>query len=343
MEEISVLSAPASTILRWADLTKFKERLQKTPYNEFKPDENLPISREIYTILKNHRIERASKLIQKRISELLSKSDTTLIMSTTSLKEEDWRKISRFLNKQREDIKFTSLYVGSEVGPFAATIDHTPKNKDKLFVFPLTLPTIERHGKKEIISKTDSQFGNLLISGMANQPIINIDIGDVVSIENQDVTPKISEKILRAGFKLKIEYDLTGYQGNYDIYAGDYFDFKEFEIIDPRTIISCLKNKTNIELNNDNPLLIIDEYPKKMVLSNNKKVISENNFKEILIDCPGASKLESAIKNSDLLIEFKDIKLEPKSQHSNLLDMVRKGELPKGILKKWQFYVLKPK
>lgn len=349
MDDISVLSAPASTILRWADPTRLHNALSGQQYENFKPDDDIPTSKEIYEIIENHRIEKASKIIQKRLSKLLS--NTTLIMSTTSLKEKDWRMISKFLNKGKEEIRFTSLYVGSEVGPFAASIDHTPINKDKLIVFPLTLPVIERKGRKEIITRTDNAFGNLMISRMGEQPIINLDIGDIIFIEKQDNVPKISERIMRSGFKLKSKYEIKGYKGEFEVYSGDYFDFNEFEIVDPRSLISCLnnkikmelKNEINFELNKDNPLIIIDENPNVVIISSNKKLFSKNTIKDLFIDCSNSERIKSAFNSSKLDIKFHNIELIPTQERSYLLNKVRKGELPKGILKKWQFYVLKSK
>ncbi|MBD3226988.1 MAG: hypothetical protein GF329_02275 [Candidatus Lokiarchaeota archaeon] len=341
MEDVSVLSAPASTILRWADPKKLTKALSSQKYGESEVNEELSSSKEIYQLIKNHNIEKSTKLIQNKLSELLN--NTTLIMSTTSLKEKDWRMISKFLNKEKEKIRFTSLYVGSEVGPFAASIDHSQENKNKLIVFPLTLPVIERKGNKEIISRCNNKFGNLMISRMGEQPIINLDIGDIVFIEEKEGIPKISERIMRSGFKLKSEYEINGYHGDYDVYTGDYFNFNDFEIVDPRSIISCLNKRIDTELNKENPLIIIDGNPNKLIIPNNQKSSSKKNFKDIFINCSSSEQIKTAFNNSKLEIEFHSIKLTPKQEHSDLLSRVRKGQLPKGILKKWQFYVLRSK
>ena len=336
MDDIGVVSAPAATILKWADISKLRAGIKKSLKY---PNSGEIESTNLKSLIKNKGLEKASILIHKELSEILSKA--THIMSTTSLTESKWRIIRDFLSWKENEEKVTSLYVGSEVGPFAATIDKSKENKDKLCVFPLELPVIERKNKKELITKTTNKFGKLLISRNELKPKLNIDTGDVITIEDQNGLPKISQLILRSGFEIKFEVKSSGIPKNSKILTGDYFNLCDFEIYNPSLLKKCLEAKFNLIFNSENPLILMQGKPCLLLLpSLNGNPEKINEVKQEITACSGVENLEQAINTSNLLIECKNIVIKPKTDFQTIKHKVRKGELPKGILKKWSFFVI---
>ena len=152
LDDISIISAPALTILGWADLEKLNLGLQKS-LNDL-PHDKSPLLANLISMIKKEGINKASKIIQEKLSDKLFKA--TIIFSISSLSEENWTSIRRFMRWEKGKEKFTNLYVASEIGPFASSISKGVfeiSRQNRLYVFPLTLPVIEHHNKKQLISK----------------------------------------------------------------------------------------------------------------------------------------------------------------------------------------------
>lgn len=350
LDKIGIISAPASTVLGWADLEKLRQGLKKTQ-KTFHMSTESPDSSEILSLVDRLGIDAAAVEIRKRLSEVLSSA--TIVFSISSITEGEWSKIRDFMRWKKGSEKFTNLYVGSEIGPFAATISRDDQGlpvDDKMHVFPLTIPVIERKGERDLISRSTHRIGRLLLSRFnISDYVINIDTGDVIIIESQEGLPRISGQVLRAGFRLKVKVVFkpeTKIPREYHTFVGDYFELGELEIINPRRTLACLSKrcKTKKEL----PAVIklgTSKDPSIMIISSPKG--SEcHTVKEIqknLPLCPGGKTIEQALKNKRLILEtLNSNPVETETPKSELLKLVRKGELPKGILKQWPLYLATP-
>ncbi|MFW9896404.1 MAG: hypothetical protein ACFFD7_11415, partial [Candidatus Thorarchaeota archaeon] len=118
LEKISTLSAPALTILGWADIEKFQHGLQES-MQHVKGDGG-PLLEKLISKVENKGIMKAAIEIQRALSKKLSQ--TTIVFSISSLSEKDWVIIRKFMNWEKGEEKFINLYVSSETGPFAASI-----------------------------------------------------------------------------------------------------------------------------------------------------------------------------------------------------------------------------
>ncbi|MFX0000653.1 MAG: hypothetical protein ACFE9Q_09865 [Candidatus Hodarchaeota archaeon] len=348
MNNVSVISAPAITILGWADITRLQDGIKRSL--ELVDETQNPKLEELLLKIKKKGLDNAAKEIQNELSEKISKA--TLIFSISSLAKSDWELIRRFMKWNKNQEKFTNLYVASEIGPFAASIhmgDFEISRSNKMYIFPLTIPALEYRGKKELISRTKSKFGRLYVSRLNNSDIlINIDLGDVIVIKNQEGLPQIDGKILRSSFQLKYPITISkdiSLKKNYNVFAGDYFTFPNFEIKDPRTLLNCLKEKCALDL--DSLLLIINKesvnnYSKLFLYSNNGKDCSNlENYSKNLIMCIKNEDFKESILKSEIKLQL--IKTSPVdflATRSDMLEKVRSGKNPKGVLKKWPLYVL---
>jgi len=349
LNDVSVISAPALTILGWADIEKFQLGLQKSIKN-INPDSD-PILEVLLTKIKKKGIETASKEIQEMLSDKLSQS--TLVFSISSLSLKDWDLIRRFMKWEKGNERFTNLYVASETGPFAASIDKDIEKcsqPDDLLVFPLTLAVLEYKGKKQLISESNSKIGKLLISRVNNSKVfINLDIGDIIQLTDQQALPQIKGKILRSEFQLKYPIKISKnipLKSDYSVYAGDYFNFNTFEIYDPRTLMNCLKIGCKLDIDS---LLLIE--PKEDINKDWKLVLNSNstgdcsnlqNYKEILLNCVKDEDFRIIISNDRMEIQLiEENPVDFLRTRPEILDKVRSGKNPKGILKKWPLYVIK--
>ncbi len=352
LNDIAVISAPAITILKWANKKRLSEEIKKFLRNT--NTRNSLESHNLIDLIKREGINSASNKIYSLLSDKLS--NATIIFSISSLSQTDWDLIRKFMKWEKGKEKFTNLYVASEMGPFAASIkkeDYELSRSNQMFVFPLTLPVIETKGEKSLISRSSHKIGKLYVSRFNNgHSLINIDIGDVIYIKNQDALPIIDGKILRAGFSLKYPINISKKvkrPSNYNIYAGDYFSFEKFEIIEPRTLLNYLNTKCQINM--DSMLLIesadkINEIkPWKLFLqvNENSNCVTLNDFLEKISKMPKLQGIYDAIKEKYLQLELID---EPPVDflkiRSEMLAKVRNGQIPKGILKKWPLYILSP-
>ncbi|MFW9947860.1 MAG: hypothetical protein ACFFDX_13630, partial [Candidatus Odinarchaeota archaeon] len=342
------ISAPALTILGWADLEKFKSYLQKSL--EDLPDYKSSILENLISMIEKIGIQKASKVIQEKLSEKLCKA--TIIFSISSLSEQNWALIRKFMKWEKGKERFTNLYVASEIGTFASSIskgDFEISRQNKLYVFPLTLPVIEHHSKKELISRASNKTGKLLVSRMnGSEPLINIDLGDIITIKENNGLPQITGKIIRSSFKLKYDLKLSEkltMPFDYNIYAGDFFFLNEFTINQPRNLINCLKNGCNLEVD---ALLLLKNNKQSwdLVFPSNiqKNCKTEKRLIELISACPYQEEFTQGIINNLINIDFIDDQpVDFLATRSEILNKVREGQAPKGILKKWPLYVIIPK
>ncbi|MGQ9722233.1 MAG: hypothetical protein ACUVXA_13035 [Candidatus Jordarchaeum sp.] len=348
MEDIAIVSAPASTILGWADLERLRRGLERSQkYFSGQDDESL----KLYNMIASMGISTATVEIQKRLYEVLS--EATIVFSISSMTENDWSKIRKFMRWEKGDERYTNLYVGSEIGPFAANIARDDSGlplDDKMYVFPLTIPVIERKEKREMISRGERRVGRLLVSRTDGyNPVINIDTGDVVTVVDQEGLPKIAGQVLRARFRLKTSVVFPSelkVPKDRIVFVGDYFDVKELEIINPHRILACLANRCKIggELSillklehDEQPLIMTIPLPQDSECQNVKDI------QESIVLCPGGIEIDNAIKRMQLRLETLNKNLvETEIPRSELLKKVRKGKLPKGVLKKWPLYLIVP-
>jgi len=215
-------------------------------------------------------------------------------------------------------------------------------------VFPLTIPVIENNGKRELISKTNLKIGNLLISYSVNSNNrINIDTGDVISIEKQEGLPIIGGTILRKKFKLKYPVNISSNINripDYNIFVGHYFPFKEFKIVNSINLIECLKKKVNLK--SDSLLLInsnnsSDKFELFLSANDGTNIKLALELENQLINCNLGGNINSAIENEKLKLKLvNDPPIDYMETREKMLSKVRKGKSPKGVLKKWPLYVI---
>ena len=346
IDNISVISAPAVTVLNWADINKFKYGLQKSISSN--SNKNEVESSTLLELIKKKGLNDAAKIIQNKLSNKLSKA--TLIFSITSLSESQWSLLAKFMKWNKGQEKFTNLYVGSEIGPFASSLSYGIARSNLMYIFPLTIPVIEYRGNKNLITQTINKTGNLLISRCDNsKPLINIDTGDIISVENNDKIPLITGKILRNSFQLKYPIKMSekvNIPSVYEIFAGDYFLFDEFELVDPKNLLRCLKNKCEIQ--NDSLLLIKSEKNNgawTLILPSNMNTSCKTieNYLTQIFKCPYEKSFQQAIKENNIALELiDDTPIDFLASREDILSKVRLGQIPKGILKKWPIYIVIP-
>ncbi|MFX1569586.1 MAG: hypothetical protein ACFFCV_14595 [Promethearchaeota archaeon] len=348
MDDISVISAPAITILGWADINRLQEGIRRS-LDLINKNQNSELEDFLLKIEKNGLLD-ATKQIQNELSQKLS--GATLIFSISSLSKLDWNLIRKFMKWEEGKEKFTNLYVASEIGPFAASInkgDFEISRSNRMYIFPLTLPVLEHKGKKEAVSRTKNSIGELYVSRLHNSEVlINIDLGDVISIKDQEGLPQIDGQILRSSFELKYPINFSKevlIPSNYKVYVGDFFTFPNFEILNPRLLLNCLKENCAIDIDS---LLLVNHNASantKSILylysQENTKCSNSQNYSDILVNCIKNENFQQAILTKEIQIELiKSYPIDFLATRSDILNKVRNGKNPKGILKKWPIYVL---
>lgn len=347
LENLSIISAPAATILGWANLEKFRQGLKKN-LDAINKDGN-PVIEKFLAMINNEGFNAASLKIQKKLSEKVSKA--TIIFSISSLNSNQWELIRTFMKWEKGKEKFTNLYVGSEIGPFASSLgDYELAQSNKMYIFPLTLPVLEYKRNLSLITQTNDKIGKLLISRHHNSdPLINIDTGDVIVIKNQERIPIIGGEIFRSGFRLKYPINISKkikLTKNPNIYAGDLFNLREFDIFAPRYLLDCLIN--NCKIQTDSLLLVGyegNDVPWELFLPTNKDIKCHNDeeVRKIIKSCPKEERIEEAIQNNYLTIKLiNEQPVDFKATRLEILKKVQKGNIPKGILKKWALYLVLP-
>lgn len=349
MDKISVISAPFLTVLGWANTKKLEKGIKKSLDTNTDTNKNTEDSHPDVVQLKERitriGIEKAAEEIRDNLSALLS--DATLIFSSTAMTKKEWDIVSEFLQWEPGKEQFTNLYVGSEVGPFAASIgDGNTQNKNDMFVFPLCVPVLEHKGEKTVLPQCEYSTGKLLVSRLHNGvPVINIDTGDVITVKDHDGLPVIKGEILRAGFPLKTDVNLSGVKtknkNNRSVYVGTYFDLDNIKIRNPRLIVRCLAEQCDFS-KRSSLILEKNESTWRMVTPD-PGMCSLGDMKKRLSDCPGGESLAFALNDTVNINTVDENPVQSVKPRSELLEKVRKGELPKGVLKRWPVYVVVPK
>jgi hypothetical protein len=343
MENIAVISAPAITILGWANPEKLKEGIRKS----LATVQDFPLTQTLEYLLKlveEEGLNTATSIIQSKLSEKLQKA--TIVFSISSLSKSNWALIRKFMNWEDGKEKFTNLYVASEIGPIASSLgDYKLSRSNLMYIFPLFLPMLKYRNKIEFITNSSFKTGKLLISKTENgKPLLNVNIGDVISVESQEILPLIHGKILRSSFKLKYPIKLNDSiktPENYSVHAGDYFECKSFDLIEPRNLIYCLNEK--LKSNIDSMVFLIssneEDSQKRFIIP-----VDCEQFKEdIFFECLSSNSLIREIKSNKVSIKLDSNKIvQYLEDREEVLEKVRKGTLAKGILKKWPLYVILP-
>jgi hypothetical protein len=339
MDRIAVVSAPFLTLLGWADPKRLRYGLEKSLNSSSSDDDSLEV--KLTKRIERIGLKAAAKEIQEQLSELLS--DATLIFSATAMTEKEWNTICTFLQWERGEEQVTNLYVGSEVGPFAASIgSHSWK---EMSVFPLTIPVIEHKKERHLISKSPHNTGKLLLSRMQNgDSLINIDTGDVITVANQEGLPLIKGEILRAGFPLKPEIRFSSevrVPESYNVFVGSYFDMDGIHITNPRLLVLCLAELCNFD--RESSLILKKDSKWILMVPFQAETCSRTAVLDSLSLCPHGTQLEQAVTDGILHIEqISENPVESAVPRSVLLNRVRMGELPKGVLTRWPLYVVVP-
>ncbi len=350
LDNVNIISAPAATVLGWINLEKFKAGIKSSL--KAKPASVNPEYEELVLLIKQEGLADATKKIQSLLFEKLE--NTCLVFSISSLSEEDWSQIRRYMKWQKGNEKFTNLYVASEVGPVAASLHKGSfklARERKMVLFPLFIAVLKQEGHKDLISRSKVIRGELCISRLeGNKPLINVELGDIITVLSNEGLPQIDGRILRSSFTLKYPINLSKeakYPSKYDVLVGDYFKFNNLEIVDPKRIKNCLSS--NIDINLDSLLLIKSDKNGqshwRLYLQQNLKdeSIGRSKMNEIILDCSEDLSVKEALKGGFLEVHM--INESPISYlypRSEMLRKVQDGKIPKGILKKWPLYVVIP-
>lgn len=332
MDNISVVSAPFLTVLGWTNLKKLRNGLEKS----LKIHDDAPEVLELKKMINKKGVKEAAVTIQRNLSHIFK--DATLIFSATGMTEKEWGMLRHFLQWEKGKEKFTNLYVGSEVGPFAASIGSTAT----MYVFPLTVPVVETKGEYTLISQTTHATGNLFVSRMHNSnPAINIVTGDVITVTCQEGLPTIKGEILRAPFPLKTDLVLSPaarINKPYTVLVGTYFDVNGMKIKNPRRFISCLAEKCNLE----KPVVLKKDKTWVMVVSGSEDTCSLTAIEDVLRACSD-DRAELTLQKGQLHItKVDEPPVHSRVPRSELVAQVKRGELPKGVLMQWPLYVVIP-
>ncbi|TXT61063.1 MAG: hypothetical protein BAJALOKI2v1_50031 [Promethearchaeota archaeon] len=349
LEDISAISAPAATILKWANISTLKGGIENYLKNSGK--ESLK-EKPTLSLLEKLGLNAVAKEMQSLLSNKLE--DATLIFSTSSLNEEKWEKVRTFMNWQKGRERFTNLYVASEIGPFAASLskdkDKEP-SKEEMFIFPLTYPMVEKGNSIKSLEDVKNDRGLLLVSRMNDdEPLININSGDIIELKSQEGWPEIGGSIIRNNFSLSYPVKISDnaqIPSQKKVFVGDFFDFESFQISNARGLLNCLTKE--YDLKSDALLLVKDEIQKGycwnfyIPTKNHKNLIKKSNLISTISKCNLSASFIDSLKNE--LIDPVIINEDPVQfdlPREKILDKVRSGELTKGILKKWPLYVILP-
>lgn len=347
LDDIKAISAPAATILKWANLDTFKKGIKNYLQNRKKTSKQGVLT---LNLLEKLGLDAIAKEIQSLLSKKLE--DSTLIFSTSSLNEEKWEKIREFMNWEKGKEKFTNLYVGSEIGPFAASISKAKDNKPskkEIFIFPLVYPMIEQGDKILKIEEAEKALGHLLVSRMDNgKALLNITSEDIIEVINTEGLPKIGGTIIRDNFSLKYPVktsDEIMISENRTVIVGDYFNFEDFEIHNAKELLNCLQKEFNLV---SDSLLLTKNNGKSpnswkffIPVDLNTDREKENKIIRTMSKCEINKSFINALNQKQIDIEIiNDDLVQFTASRDEILKKVREGTLTKGILKKWPLYVI---
>ncbi|MBN2150359.1 MAG: hypothetical protein JW839_02820 [Candidatus Lokiarchaeota archaeon] len=346
LDSVSIVSAPSATVLGWAS----EKVLEKGLVASMDHTDPTSLDGEAAMLAKRLAIGDPSQValeVRNRLSEKLS--DATVIFSTSNLTNGQWAKIRAFMRWSPGIDRFTNLYVGSEVGPFAGSIGHDRVGHtacNEMRVFPLTLPCVDTGKELLVISRVKQKRGRLLVSRIGHGRLfLNVDTGDFLQGISEDGLPVLRGDVQRDEFPLKpsatlpsLLRDLVGYQ----IYAGDRFAIDGGEITNPARLIECLSGRGYPVIE---PLIFLEPASPGgswKVLAHVKGAIAGNNARDwrtAILSCTGSSSNGNGLEG--VPIECDVLPQDPWDGPSRkkTLEAVRKGTLPKGALKRWPAYV----
>lgn len=346
LNNVSVVSAPAATILKWADFTRLKSGIQKYLHNN--KEQRSTKALELKRLIQREGLEKGVREIQDALSDKISPA--TPIFSISSLNESKWNKIRAFMNWEKGKETFTNLYVASELGPFASSIPlngFEVSRANKMYVFPLTLPVIQYKGEKKLITESDGITGNLFVSRLHNSNSqINIDIGDVISVNVDGNIPMIGGDIRRGAFELKYDIKLNdriNLPPNPIILAGDFFTFENFDVESSRALLNYIKRECAFPY--DSLVLIKRDNTNwnLFIPSNGQDCTSREEVTTLLMNWDQSNSIKEAIAKNLIDVKILDDELVGfLESREKIVKLVRNGKYPKGILKKWPLYVVKP-
>jgi hypothetical protein len=355
LEHLDVISAPATTLMKWASINQLQKGIRRS-YRRYTQNPSVSSETdEIVLTIQKMGIPAATVHIQQQLKKLLH--GACAIFGISSLTNPQWMMIREFMDWQRGRERLTNLYVGSEIGPFAANLrlDFTQGDfTTEMRIFPLSLVAIEHRGTRELISQSQHRRGKLLISRMdTTQPIFNLDPGDIIRITSQKGLPRIAGVLLREAFPLKTQPQLHAAlmsSDNYCVYVGGYFDLGDLEIVNPNQIVACIAEKTKNQIQipmilqpgkeRDTWVLTLRIRPNESL---NPIHLNFSKFQQQIASCLPDKGLKAALQNQILKIEIVDHPLTQDSfSRKRLLNEVRRGRLPKGVLKKWPLYWIHP-
>lgn len=346
MKHVDVLSAPATTILGWANTRRLRYGLQQSilAHSELALAKIAPALDISINELNISRLEALTHYIQERLQEVLASAN--LIFSTSSMSEADWALLRTFMNWSSDHMSYTNLYVGSELGPFAASIRKkiSDSSHDTMLVFPLTVSSLPIDRQFRLLSRAPTGWSRLHTSQLREGKVIfNIDVGDMIYLLPIASFPIIQGKILRAAFPLKQPPQVSlpiNLPPQYSTYVGDFFCLDSCTIIDPQTLRACFAKYGLMKRTSS------------LVLAPNPK--DEQNAWILFIPCHDPTTAD----NEHALVCLKDTihtdlphipvsihllpmnPIHPSTPRQILVPKVQRGEVPKGALKKWPLYVI---
>ena len=119
--------------------------------------------------------------------------------------------------------------------------------------------------------------------------------------------------------------------------------FNDFEIINPRVFINCVKEKFSVDLERGKPSIFIAGRPYRLIIPfQNSSMSLNNDILEKIPTCPGVVDIDGIVNNSKIILQNGNTTLDAFEDKNSLLEKVRSGKLPKGIVKNWSFYVAIP-
>ncbi|MEX2681113.1 MAG: hypothetical protein Q6373_005905, partial [Candidatus Sigynarchaeota archaeon] len=179
LDRISILSAPSATILGWAN----ENALAKGLVDSARRIDEASLEGEAAALARQLKRQDPVQVARQVQASLAIKLDgATIIFSTSTLTNNQWDKIRAFMKWKHGEERFTNLYVGSEMGPFAASIGldrvgHVQCNQMR--VLPLILPCIDSGKDRMLLSRGHPRAGRLLVTRAGIEGIhVNIDTGD---------------------------------------------------------------------------------------------------------------------------------------------------------------------
>jgi hypothetical protein len=345
MKHIEVLSAPATTILGWANILRLRRGLQRSiqSYSRGKLAE-LAESLEISTgLLEMSHLDALTQYIQERLQDVLASA--TLIFSTSSMSEADWTLLRTFMNWSQDNASYTNLYVGSEIGPLAASLRKkvSDPSNETMVVFPLAISMLQIDGHFQLLSRCPEGWGRLYIPKFQrDRSTVNIDVGDMIYLLPKMGYPRIRGTILRAAFPLKKQPVVSlpiSLPLQFSISVGGYFSCNTCTIVDPQALRTCLAKygfmtkRASLVLaphpeDEDSWILFI---PQKLQIDSLSDRAQRCLKEAIMSDLP----------ELPVSIHFlsKD-PIHPSTPRQVLARKVQQGKIPKGVLKRWPLYVI---